>query len=353
MTRLSRPLNPDAVAAADDEFYANHPEMVQDGQRIPLSATDPAQAAMRAEWVALYEKHNGAVEPDPPTPKEPDDPVEPCPCEQCIEATSATLTSSKALLTLKHDRETRLEVTVAPASAVIESARIEIRRESGTAWCTISSRQLEDPWQAKIAGKFKLRGIATVCGTEHTSAEVDLEVQFPQYSEIVADAQVVTDTDAAWQATLADCTDTPNNQRRERGFWIELDTSADTYRAGPLVLGAFNGPTAGASVPLPTRPADTPAAPDPCAAGAVYRVASFHTHTPTEFRAAANPPGTTRGIGPSGADQRIDTSDDVPGVVYDFVESPAGSGSIPMGHPKSSAAQRYHSVGKTRRTTPP
>ena len=45
--------------------------------------------------------------------------------------------------------------------------------------------------------------------------------------------------------------------------------------------------------------------------------------------------------------------DDVPGVVYDFVESPAGSGSIPMGHPKASAAQLYHSRGKDRRTTPP
>ena len=84
MTRLSQPLDPEAVRAADDEFYAKHPEFVKDGQRIPLSATDPAQAALRAEWVALYEKHNGAVEPDPPVPKKPDNPVEPCSCtEEC------------------------------------------------------------------------------------------------------------------------------------------------------------------------------------------------------------------------------------------------------------------------------
>lgn len=353
MPRPSRPLNPDAVRAADDEFYANHPEFVKDGQRIPLSATDPSQAALRAEWVALYEKHNGAVEPDAPTPKEPDDPVQPCPCEECLQATSVTLVIAKPLLTLKHDRETKLEVTVSPAACVVESCRIEIRRDSAAAWCTISNQRVEDPWLAKIAGKFQLRGVATVCGTEHTTAEVALEVQFPTFAQIVGDATVVTDTDAAWQSTLADCTGAPVNQRRERGFWIELDTAGDTYRAGTLVLGAFNGPTAGASVPLPTRPADTPAAPDPCAAGAVYRVASFHTHTPTEFRAAANPAGTTRRIGPSGADQSIDTTDDVPGVVYDFVESPAASGSIPMGHPKASAAQRYQSLGKARRTTPP
>ncbi len=84
MARLSQPLNPDAVRAADDEFYANHPEFVKDGKRIPLSATDPSQAALRSEWVALYEKNNGKVEPDPPAPKEPDDPVEPCVCkEEC------------------------------------------------------------------------------------------------------------------------------------------------------------------------------------------------------------------------------------------------------------------------------
>lgn len=81
MTQPSRPLNPDAVRAADDEFYANHPEFVQNGVRVPLSATDPAQAALRSEWVALYEKHNGPVEPDPPPPQAPTDPVEPCPCD--------------------------------------------------------------------------------------------------------------------------------------------------------------------------------------------------------------------------------------------------------------------------------
>ncbi|WP_418315618.1 hypothetical protein [Piscinibacter sakaiensis] len=353
MTRPSRPLNPQAVSAADDAFYANHPELVQDGRRVPLSASDPSQAALREEWNALYAQHNGQLDPDPPPAKRPDDPVQPSPCEPCVPASSVTLSLGKAKLTLKHDRETRLEIVVAPAACIVESCLIEIRRASAAAWCTLSTNQVEDPWQAKIAGKFKLRAKATVCGTEHTSAEVDLEVQFPQYSEIVADATVVANTDAAWTATLADCTETPTNQRRERGFWIELDTTADSYQSGPLVLGAFGGPTAGASVPLPTRPADTPDPPDPCAAGAVYRVASFHTHTPTEFRAAANPPGTVRPIGPSGADQRIDTSDDVPGVVYDYVESPAGSGSIPLGHPKSGAAQRYHSQGKTRRTTPP
>ena len=65
------------------------------------------------------------------------------------------------------------------------------------------------------------------------------------------------------------------------------------------------------------------------------------------------PAGSVRPIGPSATDDTTHTSEDVPGVVYDFVESPAGSGSISMGNPKSSAAQLYHSRGKDRRSTPP
>lgn len=81
MGRLSRPLNRDAVKAADDEFYAKHPEFVKDGKRIPLSDTDPSQADLRKEWVVLYKKHGGKEEGDKNKPpvKKPDDPVQPCP----------------------------------------------------------------------------------------------------------------------------------------------------------------------------------------------------------------------------------------------------------------------------------
>lgn len=80
MGRLSRPLNSDAVKAADDEFYAKHPELVKDGKRIPLSATDPSQADLRKEWVDLYKKHGGQEEDDKKKlpAKKPADPVVPC-----------------------------------------------------------------------------------------------------------------------------------------------------------------------------------------------------------------------------------------------------------------------------------
>ena len=79
--RAKRPLNGDAVQAADDQFYADHPEFVQDGKRIPLDANDPAQADLRKEWMDLYEANGGEVEggttpSDPPPTDPPADPSE-------------------------------------------------------------------------------------------------------------------------------------------------------------------------------------------------------------------------------------------------------------------------------------
>jgi hypothetical protein len=80
MSRLKRPLNPAAVKKANDEFYANHPEMVgEDGKKIPLSPGDPAQASQRAEWFQLYLKNGGQEETKPASTKKPEAPVAPCP----------------------------------------------------------------------------------------------------------------------------------------------------------------------------------------------------------------------------------------------------------------------------------
>jgi|ERR1022692_515342 hypothetical protein len=261
----------------------------------------------------------------------------------------------KPTLTLKHDAQSNLEVKVTPPDAVVDEYRIEIKRASAAAFAAfaaIGHTQKLAPWTAKIAGKFKIRGVAKIEGKDVLSAEKDMEVQFPTYSQIVGDAGVQTAVNAEWTSTLGDCTSSPN-QRREHGFWINLNTTTETYEFGTTVYGAYSGPAGGAAVDLPPRPADVPATLGAADTGATYPVASFHAHTATEFRAAAVPPGSRRAVGPSGADNNADNTDDVPGVVYDFVESPAGSGSIPVGHPKTSPAQVYYSAGKTRRSTPP
>jgi hypothetical protein len=77
--KAALPLDKAAVRKSDDHFYANHPELVQDGERIPLDATDPKQARLRSEWMDLYEANHGRAETTPSRKKKPADAVEPCP----------------------------------------------------------------------------------------------------------------------------------------------------------------------------------------------------------------------------------------------------------------------------------
>jgi hypothetical protein len=153
--------------------------------------------------------------------------------------------------------------------------------------------------------------------------------KFPSYSAIVADADVQSATDAAWSSTKAATTATA---RREEGFWIRLNTKDGKYEFAGHFTGTPVGPAVGAAATPTAKPADTPDT-----AGPTYTVGLFHTHTPTTFRTVG------RGVGPSSADESFHNSNDVVGVVYDYVESPAGSGNIPAGHPLASPATRYHS----------
>ncbi len=257
----------------------------------------------------------------------------------------------KTLLTLKHDRECNLEVKTTPVDIAFSTYRIDIKRTNNATWYVLSTNKALLPWYANIAGSFHVRGMAYISGTECYSSNVVVINQFPEYSQIESDSSVRSATDGEWSNTLTDCTESPN-QRRERGFWIFINTTSDAYDHGAIVTGDWASPTNEASVVLPARPSDNPASPLPNAAGAIYSVASFHAHTPTTYRTNYYPPSATRDVGPSPGDNTADTSDDVPGIVYDYIESPAGSGSIPVGHPENSAAQRYLSLGKNRRTTP-
>lgn len=155
---------------------------------------------------------------------------------------------------------------------------------------------------------------------------------FPTYAQITADSGVTTAMDTAWSDTKSATTAT---SRREQGFWIKYDTASSGYTCAPTFVGASVASDATGAADPGTKPADS---------GTTYTVGLFHTHTPMTHRT-----GGSRGVGPSGADDRFHNSNGVVGVIYDYVESPAGSGTIPAGHPLNSAATRYHS-GPNRRT---
>lgn len=70
------PLDEKACAAADQDFFAAHPEL--NGRQLTM---EPADAKMRQEWMALYAKNEAGQKPPPPA-KKPDDPVAPCPLKK-------------------------------------------------------------------------------------------------------------------------------------------------------------------------------------------------------------------------------------------------------------------------------
>ena len=87
-TSVSQPLDPDACAAADDQIYAAHendprPNALFDehGNRLPLSATDPSQEALREEWRQYYVAHEAgaADEGECDDGEDVEDPVHECP----------------------------------------------------------------------------------------------------------------------------------------------------------------------------------------------------------------------------------------------------------------------------------
>jgi hypothetical protein len=71
--RAKLPLNPDAVKAADDALYQNHPEL--DGRKLTMG---PEDGALRKEWMDAYLAAGGAIA-DQKEPSPPASPKVPCP----------------------------------------------------------------------------------------------------------------------------------------------------------------------------------------------------------------------------------------------------------------------------------
>ena len=249
--------------------------------------------------------------------------------------------SVRSPLTLKHDNQSSISISHPNSEgATIDNASVQIRRKGDSEWLTLGSPSSLNPWTAKIAGTFELRGIGTVNGESVETPIEEVEVMFPRFEQITNDVAVVSMTDAAWAATVADCT--PTN-RRERGFWIYLNTTTGQYEEGAIYYGPWIVGENQAYVNIWWRPSDIPSAPGPTDSGAYYPIASFHTHTSTYY-------GTgTRDVGPSDFDREADITNQVPGLVYDYIGVMRRIG---PGHPINAPARIYQSLGVEQRPTP-
>ncbi len=240
---------------------------------------------------------------------------------------------------------------------------LEGGRAGGFKWVSLPGSGSPIKYTERLAGVFAFRSIEKVGSMTFLSNVVFVTVQFPTYAKISADATVKTQALATWNAVLAYATanvnapdasgNYPNAMRAEMGYWITLDTSTGKYGKTATITGTPVSSLQTGEVGIGSRPSDqysdsyffTPNLGET----AVYAVASFHTHTPVTYRL---PAGNSRGLGPSKADTRIDKSDDVVGLVYDYSPSAAGRKSVSFGYPLNSPAQLYDSQGTVRRKTP-
>ena len=274
------------------------------------------------------------------------------PCVDCCRVYNVSLTTSRQKLTLKHDNLMDIEVTVSPPNVSISSVRVEILRFFKQDRCVISRQLSTKDWKAKIAGFFNIRAVVTVCGVEHYSNPVDLEVAFPTYAQIIADDNVKRIMHSLWRQTLT--YNTPG-QTRELGTWMRLDTASDRYHSGELYLGPLTGQGERMlELPFP-NPEDSSPDPSPCDDGADYYVASFHTHPPIEYSTLTNNQGAYY-VGPSNPDNMMNSIWKVPGIVYDHlpIQTPTGFslGGVPHEHPEEAPAGPYLSLGVDPRPTP-
>ena len=225
--------------------------------------------------------------------------------------------------------------------------KFEMRRSSEATWHQLQEGAADSfSKKAKVAGRFKVRVIATLkSGTELTSPEKDLEVQFPSYADVVTDRDVVSAMDLVWAATKADASPTG---RRECGFWIKVNTSTEKYEVGPKECGPcvpemVDEKPVGAVFTPSKKPSDSLANPKPTDEP-TYTIALFHTHTPTAYF-LVHP----RKLGPSPDDKGFHSEKNIVGVLYDYVGD--GSGFAPVRWPLDSPVMKYL-VGPTRRSTP-
>ena len=193
------------------------------------------------------------------------------------------------------------EVTI-PSSAVASAYKIEIKSSGGTTWHQLGTQKKMEAFVQRVAGKFKLRGSATISGVEKSSGEKDLEVRFPNATTIAADTAVETARAADWTAASG-----VGGDHNERGAYIYLDTKTGSYSVSKWPVGTF----------FICNPSGSPTADGTSAdliAGVSYYLGEYHHHATlrdaNDVKNAANFPK-----GPSSGDTNAANGTGAPGLL--------------------------------------
>ncbi len=190
---------------------------------------------------------------------------------------------------------------------------------------------------AKQPGEWKIRAVVYYDNETYGwqtvySNEEEIEIIFPDITEISADGGIQSSMTSAWSQTKQAAS---SSGRREMGFRIFANTESDNlqYETNLIQLGPVVNCLENGEMTLTGNSTYSSYFEN----GGKFYVASFHTHTP-QFYCHCSP---CRGTGPSGPDY----SWDMPGLVYDYY------GPIYAYYPLNSSAKVYD-YGPSRRLRP-
>jgi hypothetical protein len=242
-------------------------------------------------------------------------------------------------------------------TATPDGFKYEVRFANQSKWYDMTSRDTNpadaDIWTGKayVAGKFKVRVTANVGGAKVTSAERDVEQQFPEQAQIRLETSVRSAMVASWLHSKNWSNHDPEHRRREEGFWIKLNTATEQYEMTATHYGkAVSRNTAQVALDGFRKPADSHRRPSPLERP-TYVVAWFHTHPTQAFTNHARYVGPSTSANSSGGDEAFSLYTGIPGFAYDYLPSLSGV-AIPAYHPLHSAADVWDVPGLARRATP-
>lgn len=276
---------------------------------------------------------------------------EPCDhCDNFYHESNLYLSSTKNLLTLKHDRETDLAITHTDLTTPYDAYRIDITRINTIEWLPLAEARTFIPWEATVAGAFYLRGVGIRGGIENYSSNIIVEVHFPSFNDMLSNTAVTNRMTQAWEDTKAATFD---SFRREEGYYITLDTESNDYGITAHSLG---DPTPNHlssywdSAPY-QRPPDSIQNPTPLDKP-IYTVGWFHTHPPMRY-VTYTPPFRLAGF--NFGDLNYSTNAilgvSMPGFAYDYIPTNT-SPRIFAGHPIHAPGKITHGTLPLRRPLP-
>lgn len=233
-----------------------------------------------------------------------------------------------------------------PANTKIEF-RIGWKDQSDTKyWILQTGTILRCDLLALKPGKWDIYACITIGNSEIKTQTQSIEVQFPNVISIEKATQ--SHMDAIWQDTKNAAS---SAGRREKGFWIYINTTTRQYEYGATITGELVQGSIGThgSVPLYESTYKVDEAPDSPLLGGKYYIAFFHAHTPLTYCTDDG----SRQTGPSITDSNWAYNDGkIPALVYDYIGMKDGENSIVNAGHKIDLPAKVYRVGPTKRSTP-